>query len=426
MTRIFLKYLANLQLAIFLLLVIAVNSAIGSVIEQDKTINFYIVNYPNKVLTFPLWKIFLFLGFDHIYTTWWFLFILFIFGLCLISCTALQQLPGLKFSRRYYFYKQLKQFNKLDIKFENNLIKLNKVCYKLIKQSYSVFQNNKGVYAYKGLVSRIGPIIVHFSIIGILFGAVFGSLKGFSAQEFIPTTETFHIQNTLKVGPLSKIPQNNIRVNDFWVNYTSEGKIKQFYSQVSFLTGLAEEIDEKTMSVNNPVIFKDLTLYQTDWGIIGLRFYDEALNTNIQLPVTRIENSKSWISWLSSNSTSQNGFIILINDSRGQIEIYDQNANLISQINLDDEIILNNKTRLRLTELILSTGLQIKSDPGVKIIYVGFGCLIISSLVSYISFSEVWFLIDRNKIFWGGQTNRAKIQFRIELTKLKNLFPPKK
>ena len=53
------------------------------------------------------------------------------------------------------------------------------------------------IYCYKGLIGRIAPIIVHFSMIIILIGAIIGSVCGFKAQEIIPKTETFHIQNIL-------------------------------------------------------------------------------------------------------------------------------------------------------------------------------------------------------------------------------------
>ena len=63
------------------------------------------------------------------------------------------------------------------------------------------------MYCYKGLIGRIAPIIVHFSMILVLIGAIVGSLFGFKAQEIIPKTETFHIQNILSNGQLTVIPK---------------------------------------------------------------------------------------------------------------------------------------------------------------------------------------------------------------------------
>src|SRR5690348_3388295 len=97
------KSFANLKLAIGLLLLIAFFSALGSVIDQDKSIEFYQKNYSSLLFNIPVWiylKVFLL---NQIYSAWWFFLLLIIFGVCLLSCTFVQQLPALKFARRYYF-----------------------------------------------------------------------------------------------------------------------------------------------------------------------------------------------------------------------------------------------------------------------------------------------------------------------------------
>lgn len=40
-------------------------------------------------------------------------------------------------------------------------------------------------------------------------------------------------------------------------------------------------------------------------------------------------------------------------------------------------------------DIVGSTGLELKSDPGVPLVYAGFGALMITTLVSYISHSQV-------------------------------------
>ena len=69
------KSIADLRFAIFILLMIASLSVIGTVIEQDQSVETYKLNYPltNRVFGFLSWDIILRFGFDHIYTTWWFI-----------------------------------------------------------------------------------------------------------------------------------------------------------------------------------------------------------------------------------------------------------------------------------------------------------------------------------------------------------------
>ena len=76
--------------------------------------------------------------------------------------------------------------------------------------------------------------------------------------------------------------------------------------------------------------------------------------------------------------------------------------------------ILNNLEPLTLLEIITSTGLQIKTDPGIPIIYSGFFFLMLSTLISYITYSQVWIIKTNKQIFIGGNTNRATFDFELE------------
>ena len=72
---------------------------------------------------------------------------------------------------------------------------------------------------------------------------------------------------------------------------------------------------------------------------------------------------------------------------------------------------------MTLLEIISSTGLQIKTDPGIPIIYLGFFFLMISTLISYITYSQIWMINSNKQIFIGGNTNRAIFDFELEFLK---------
>ena len=81
---------------------------------------------------------------------------------------------------------------------------------------------------------------------------------------------------------------------------------------------------------------------------------------------------------------------------------------------------VNLKPPLTLVEIIGSTGLQIKTDPGISIIYLGFLFLMISTLTSYLTYSQVWIIQKNQKLFIGGTTNRAVFDFELEFLKFLN------
>lgn len=93
-----LRSLSSLELAIGTLLTVAAFSALGTLIEQNKSYQFYINNYPEETPSFGFlsWKVLLDWELDHIYTSWWFLSLLAFLAACLMACTSTRQLPMAK------------------------------------------------------------------------------------------------------------------------------------------------------------------------------------------------------------------------------------------------------------------------------------------------------------------------------------------
>ena len=413
------RLLADLRFAIFILLLISFFSIAGTIIEQDQSIEIYKLNYPltNPVFGFLSWDRILQFGLDHVYKTWWFLTLILLFGISLIACTFLQQLPSLKIARRCQFFRTTSQFYRLKFSTVLNNFSFNKILSRIKNNRYSIFQQKNIIYCYKGLIGRIAPIIVHFSMILILLGTIIGSLFGFKAQEIVPKTEIFHIQNILTNGQLTVIPKTSARINDFWITYTKNKTISQFYSDISVLDNHGNETNRKTISVNYPLISNSVYYYQTDWNLIGLRFQN-LKNEIIEYPLINVFNnqSKVWLTWISNNSSLNEGIITIIDNLEGYSSIYNQNGQFFGNIELNETI--NFQIPLSLLEIISSTGLQIKTDPGIPIIYLGFFFLMISTLISYSTYSQIWIIQKNQQIFIGGTTNRAIFEFELEFLKL--------
>jgi cytochrome c biogenesis protein len=412
------RLLADLRFSIFILLLISFGSILGTIIEQDQSIETYKINYPltNPVFGFLTWDRIIQFELDHVYKTWWFFLLIFLFGVSLISCSFLQQLPSLKIARRCQFFRTTKQFYRLKISTILKNFSLNKILSRIKKNKYSIFQQKNIIYCYKGLIGRIAPIIVHFSMILVLFGTIIGSLFGFKAQEIVPKTEIFHIQNILNNGQLTIIPKTSVRINDFWITYTKNKTISQFYSDVSILDTQGNETDRKTISVNYPLIHKGVYYYQTDWNLIGLRFQNSN-NEIVEYPLVNILNNqnKIWLTWVSRNQQVNNGIIAIIDNLQGYCSIYDEMGKFLGNIELNETV--NFQQPLSLLEIISSTGLQIKTDPGIPVIYTGFFFLMVSTLISYITYSQIWIIQKNQKIFIGGNTNRAVFEFELEFFK---------
>ncbi len=194
--------LANLKVAIALLLLIALFSILGTVIEQGQTLDFYHENYPEHPALFGFlsYKVILAIGLEHVYGSWWFLTLLILFGTSLTACTFNRQLPILKASKRWFYYTKPQSFAKLPLATEIVGGNLTQLAQSLQSKNYKVYQADDRLYARKGLVGRIGPIVVHASMLLVLIGSIWGSMTGFIVQEMVPIGATFQVKNITESG----------------------------------------------------------------------------------------------------------------------------------------------------------------------------------------------------------------------------------
>ena len=419
-----LSVLGDLRLAIVLLLAIAFFSISGTVIEQGQSLPFYQSNYPEDPALFGFlsWKVLVALGLDHVYRTWWFLSILILFGSSLTACTFTHQFPALKAARRWKFYKEPRQFQKLALSAELDTGSLDSLTSLLEKRRYKVFREGETLYARKGIIGRIGPIVVHASMLIILAGSIWGALTGFMAQEMVASGNTFQIKNILDAGPLATpktLSDWSVRVNRFWIDYTPEGGIDQFYSDLSVLDKAGKEVDKQTIYVNKPLRYRGVTMYQTDWGIAAVRV---RLNNSplFQIPMAQLDTQgkgRLWGTWIPTKPDMSEGASLLARDLQGTLLVYDASGKLVSTVRPGMATQVNGIT-LKVDELIGSTGLQIKSDPGIPLVYTGFGLLMLGVVMSYVSHSQIWALQKGDHFYVGGRTNRAQVAFEREVIEM--------
>jgi cytochrome c biogenesis protein len=410
------KLFTDLKFALLVLGIIAFISSFGTVIEQDETIEYYQQNYPvfKPIYGFINWQVISFFGLDHVYTTWWFLSLLLILGICLVSCTFTRQIPLLENSKEFLFKKQKKSFLILPfvIQFKNFLYLKENILLKLQSLNFYIFQYGNLIYGYKGLIGRVSPILVHISLLIILSGSSWGAFNNFKAQELLPTGEVFHIQNPIKIGKLTNLPSMNVRINDFWVEYENN-KIHQFYSNLSILNSNGTEIKTQTISVNNPLHYKTIDFYQSDWNLLGIRIQNQKTSQIYEFPLFPLkQNTKSWITWIPTTSTQTTALIF--DQVQKTFTAYDENGKFLKNYNVGEMF----DSQYKMLEVIPASGLQIKYDPSIVIIYFGFGLLMLTACLSYLPYTQFWLYSDEFVSWIGSSTNRGKIQLEIDFENL--------
>lgn len=426
-----LKLFIDLKFAMLLLTAIAFFSSLGSIIEQEESIDFYLENYQENhpIYGFIDANIILKTGLDHVYTTPWFFSLLIALAFSLTCCTITRQFPFFLNSKDYFFKKQKDSFSSLPffVKIKNIFYLKEQMVLKMQEMHFYLYQKKGMIYGYKGLIGRISPILVHLSLLIILAGSSFGAFQNFKAQEILPKGEIFHVQNPIRIGGFTNLPNITIRVNDFWVEY-EKNRIHQFYSNLSLLNAEGKEIKEQTISVNNPLRYQNIDFYQSDWNLLGLRIQEQKQEQGkeeeeeqgkekiFELPMFSLQKSpKAWITWIDSKEileeklTFSEPFTLVFDQFQNVFFVYDAKGNFLFLKNIGNLL----TPELKILEILPSTGLLIKYDPSIGIIYLGFGLLMITACLSYLPYTQVW-VFNANYVFLGMNTNRGKISLEID------------
>lgn len=435
-----LKQLSSLPLAIGELLLLAGLSSVGTFIEQNQSLAYYAEMYPNtgaKVIGFLTSDFILALQFDRIYTANYFLALMALLAASLAACTTTRQIPLVRVARRWRFHDKPERVWAQGTAAVMPGADVHDLGRELKSKGYQVFINPEGsLYSFKGLVGRLGPIGVHASMLAILGGVAFGGISGYKGSVMIPQGNEFLVASALRpVSPLASPPRGAsdvIHVNSFDIKYREDGSEEQFFSNLSVLDGTTgAEVSRQIISVNKPLRWGGVTMYQTDWSMAAITLHatgspmQPADGNSFNLPMASLEGNpgisgRIWGTFLPSEAApsedkAPRGVSILARDLQSVV-FYDSKGTFMGVRRPDSgKPIEVEGMSIVIDGLVGSTGMEMKVDPGVPYVYAGFGGLMITTLVSYLSHSQIWAVQKEGKLHVGGRTNRATLLFKDEL-----------
>ncbi|KAL8542855.1 hypothetical protein ACS0TY_003659 [Phlomoides rotata] len=205
-------------------------------------------------------------------------------------------------------------------------------------------------------------------------------------------------------------------------------EISQFRSDLSLFDLNGKEIMRKTISVNDPLRYGGITMYQTDWSLSALQIMkDDEGPFNLAMAPLKINGDKklygTFLPIVDSNSTDLKGISMLARDMQS-IALYDQEGKFAGVRRPNSKLPIEiDGIRIVVLDAIGSTGLELKTDPGVPIVYAGFGALMLTTCISFLSHSQIWALQDGTTVVVGGKTNRAKGEFPDDMNFLLDQVP---
>ncbi len=270
---------ASVKLAIIIFSLLSVTSIIGTIIEQnaepERNIRLLSKFFgPSAAPT--AFRIFESLGFMDMYHSWWFIMLLLLFATNLIIC-SIDRLPKiLKLVKEPIKPLLEERFTGFGIKKEivirGKPEKIKGLVEEAIKKEIglnpSEIKEESGyqLFSQKGSFTRLGVYITHLSIIIILAGAIIGIFFGFKGYLNLPEGEVSSVAFTRNghERPLGF----GIRCDDFNVDFYGNSDMPKEYSSILTVVDNGQEVLKKKIEVNEPLKYKGITFYQSSYGIV--------------------------------------------------------------------------------------------------------------------------------------------------------------
>ena len=411
--------ISSLKFAIAIIIFIAISSSLGTLIPQGNNtaeyLNFYNLEPFLKILDGE--KILL-LGLDHIYTSTWFLSTLVLLCISLAGCSFKRQIPSLKTSMKWIEYSNENKFKKLQIACnweskKNNDVILNAETF-LKEKGWQLLVKSNRISARKGIIGKIGPIIVHIGLIILLVGSAYGNLTSQSKEIFLNPNEEIELINDSTNRKL------NLKLKNFVIDRESDGKPKQFISTLDLKSIDSNESNIKTAQVNKPIRFRGLTIYQADWLISSIILKIEDISYQLQLkPVPEI-GEQVWGVLIELGEKNKKNYLLTVDNEYGPIKFFDSENFDETDLYLNSKKVKVNSSDVEIEKIITSSGLIIKNDSSIPFIYFSFILIMLGTLLSVIPTKQLWILESEKskKIYMGGLSNRNLSGFRKEFVNL--------
>jgi cytochrome c biogenesis protein len=435
-------FFCSLKLTLFLLIALSLTSIIGTVLPQGTLPPEYVASIsPTKLQVYSK------LGFFDMYHCWWFIALLYIFSLNLVSC-SIKRLPHVfKFisepmlvlgegMRNSFSLKQELPFSGAAEKGKERLAEF------LGKEfSAPVITELNGEYhlfSQKTAWCRLGVYVVHFSILVIFVGAIIGSLGGYKG--FVTIVEGTSINAFDRQNGQKMQLGFEVLCEKFSVEKYANGAPKEFKSILTILENgkPVPGYSQVKVIVNDPITYKGITFYQSSYGQASegsdhfITVVPRTGGTPEKIAVREgavipLKDGTTFKMLEATQEVSQ--FAPGFSGPAARIEVTRPGA--APQI----FIIFKNfpETNAQRGDALIFgyegsnakmyTGLQVAKDPGVWVVWLGCALMVIGIGVAFfMSHKRIWVIVSKGHARMYGNTNKNQAAFQMQFEEISEKF----
>ena len=424
--------LRTVRLSIFLLILLALTSIVGTLIKQNAPPMEYVHHFGAG-----LYRFLSVLGLFDMYHSWWFRGILVLLAINIFSCSS-SRFPRLwsKITRPQSEIGKIQSASLPHAKQVKRSLSPDEVAGKASSITKGIFGKPLlsetpeaiTIFAERGRMSRLGVYITHLSILIILLGALIGSLFGFKGFVNILEGGTVdRIRTRQRSGTTQRPLGFKVRCDDFRITYydmdARERFVKEYISTLTFLED-GREVMKKEVRVNHPLTFNGLRFYQSSYGSIPeITVTVEGKNRRENFSIVAHEGEKVGIPESKALFQILKFHPQIHNMGEGVAMAFFQPMAMPQRFWLfkaRPKHIGGYQFTLKGVMEREYTGLQVTKDPGVWVVWVGCILLVWGLIVAFFfSHQRIWILIPRGKapILVSGTTNKNRMAFERRFQK---------
>ncbi len=435
-------FFCSLKLTLFLLISLALTSIIGTILPQGTLPPQYVAEISHTKLL-----IYTKLGFFDMYHSWWFIALLYIFSLNLISC-SIKRLPHVfKFISDPALILgegQRSSFPlKKELSFSGPIEKGKERLAEFLGKEFAtpVITEHDGefhLFSQKTAWCRLGVYVVHFSILVIFVGAIIGSLTGYKG--FVAIVEGTSV-NSFEGRNGQQIPLGfDVLCEKFNVEFYPNGAPKEYKSILTVLENgkPVPGYSHVKVIVNEPMTYKGITFYQSSYGQAteGGDHYitvtsrkdgkTEKFTVHEGVPVT-LKDGTTFKLLEATQDVSP--FAPGYSGPAARIEVTRKGAAPQVFIAYKDYPDVNAQ---RGDNLIFKyegssakqyTGLQVAKDPGVWVVWLGCTLMILGLCIAFfMSHKRVWVVVSKGHAWIYGNASKNQAAFQMQFEDISEKF----
>uniref|UniRef100_UPI00404B20B3 cytochrome c biogenesis protein ResB n=1 Tax=Cyanobium sp. TaxID=2164130 RepID=UPI00404B20B3 len=418
--------MSDLRVAIVLLLVIASTSGVGTAIPQREPAELYHRLYdPQPWLGLLNADGVLALQLDHVYSSGWFLGLLAWLALALLLCSWRRQWPALQAALRWIDYSSPRQLSKLSVaetlSTDTPKASLDQLAGLLQRQGWQVQRHDDRLAARKGLLGRVGPLLVHAGMVVLMLGAAWGALGGQRAEQYLAPGRSLELMDSRGSSQLT------LALDHFSIQRDPAGRPEQFTSQLRILEGDGSGgslLKQAEISVNHPLRFQGVTLYQADWALatISLQLGKSPL---LELPLQSFPQlgEQIWGIVLPTRPDGSEPVLLSLGSEQGPVEIYGADGISLARLAPGGPAVEVKGLPIRVESVLPASGILLKRDPGVPLVYAGFAIALAGGGLSLLATRQLWAIAEQpagqaGQLHVAGLCNRNLTGFAAELPQM--------